>query len=252
MSRNISETTVTKQSYFSDTVYLLTPSFDAIKPYVRLFNVVKSEHTRDSNIARSNSFQKYMLKKYYAFVHLARGCIMNNKLLRDCKIIPLRYTNEYNGVNQPFWFPIEHTRFDKAKHTEKEICDNFWKCFGGFGIKLVHLGMSFEQIRNNINRIIENEVSYNVKVRVTTGDVVLSCKNMLGKMRPGWYGRSNWEDISTKQFVGSVNRSVYNRPKLSDEQYKNHVLKRFSRKIVETTRYQTKPSRSSNNNYNKR
>jgi len=252
MSGRVAEPTITKISYFSNTVYLLTPSLKAIGPYVRLFNTVKSEHTKDSKINRNGSFKKYMLGKYYAFVHLARQCIRNREMLRECNIIPLRSKDEYGNCNQPFWFPIFHTRFDNAKHTEREICDNFWKCFGGFGVKLVHLGMSFDDLRNNINRIIEAEMTHAFKVRVTTGDVVLSCRHILGRKRPGYYGRSNWLEIN-REHVGTVNKSVYNRARISDEDYKKHVLRRFSRPIVEYTRYPTKPPRKDskkNSNHN--
>ena len=244
MSR-VFEPSVTKVSHFSNVVYALTPSFQAIGPYVRLFDRVKYEYTTDSKIAQNGSFKKYMLGKHYAFVHMARECVNNRTLLRDCKIIPLRSADEYGGHGQPFWFKIEHTRFDKAKNTEKEICDNFWKSFGGFGVKLVHLGMTFDDIRNNINRIIQNEMTHAVKVRVTTADVVLSCRGMLGVKRSGWYGRKNWEDIVGKVYNRSNNNSVYSRPKVTDEQFKKYVLKKYKRRVVETVWYETKPTKSS-------
>jgi len=236
------EPAVTRVSVFSNVVYPKTSSFEAIGPYTRLFERVKLEYTNDSKIAKAGAFQKYMLGKYYNFVHMARETIYNNRMLRDCKIIPMRTDNEYMGQTQPFWFKIEHTRFDKAKNTEKEICDNFWKSFGGFGIKLVSLGMSFEDIRNNINRIIQNETHFAVKVRVTTADVILSCQDILGVRRSGWYGRKNWEYVLGKTFKRTKNTSFYSRPKLTDEEYKKFVHKKFKKKVVETVWYETKPN----------
>ena len=217
----------------------MSTCYDAIGPFVRLFNLVQSEYTTDSKISEDGAFQKYMLGRYYSFVHMARECVYNKKALRACKIIPLGDNDDYAGNGHPFWFQIEHTRFDGSKNTEKEICDYFWKSFGGLGLKLVSLGMSFDGIRNNINRIVKDEMRHAFKVRVKTDDVILSCKDVLGIKRPGWYGRTNWEKMNSKVYTRSKPSST-SRPKVTKEQYKNFVLKKFSRSIVETNvRYET-------------
>lgn len=189
-----------------------TPAFVAIRPHIKLFNIVKKEYSETSTINQGEMFSTYYLTNRWCYVNMARDCVKSKKMLRDCNIVPPGSPNSCTTY-EPFWFKIVQTRSDGYKLNPEEICDLFWKSFNKTGCSLYILGMTFQQITNNINMLIQEATEHTLPVHVTVGDVVLSCRKINKKKNKGWFGYLCIHDFENGRFKKSnVNIS---RPRLT-------------------------------------
>ena len=212
-------------------VYYPSSCCSAIKPHIRLFNTVKSMYPRDSRINTGHKFAEMCLGRRWDYINMARDCIGDKGLLRKCNIVPMFEHNRCE-TGYPFWFKIQHTRSDNYKHTEEEICRDFWIKFLKTGSSLYVLNMTFEEITININEIIRRETRFLKKTVVSVGDVVIglrdeferrekrSLKNKedcIIKYRPyvskndGWFGRICYTDFKKGYFEKT--NSLISRPR---------------------------------------
>ena len=178
-----------------------TPSFAAIYPHIKLFGIVQKEYDEKSTINMEGSFSTYYLKNRWDYVNMARGCVKSKNLLYNCRIKPLR---EGSVVDEgPFWFKVVQTRPDGNKLTPEDICDAFWKKLNKEGFSLYVLGMTFQYITYTINFCLQEERDA-VPVKVTLGDVVLSCKKINKNKSRSWYGYPCLLALDTGKFKKSV------------------------------------------------
>ncbi len=183
-------------------VYKKTPAFAAIKSHIKLFNIVRSEYDEESTINREGSFSTYYLNNRWDYVNMARECVRNKNILYSCNITPLRKGSAVDGG--PFWFKIEQTRSDGYKLSPEEICDLFWKKINREGFSLYILGMDFHEITTNINSCIQESKEHAVPMKVTLGDVVMSCKKINKDKSRSWYGYPCLLALDTGKFKKSV------------------------------------------------
>ena len=179
-----------------------TPSFVAIRPHIKLFNIVRKEYDEKSTINREGSFSAYYLNNRWDYVNMTRDCVKSKNLLYNCKINPLQKGNVVD--EGPFWFKIVQTRPDGTKLNPEEICDAFWKKLNKEGFSLYILGMTFQYIAYNINFCIQGEKKHAVPVKVTLGDVVLSCRKINKNKGRSWYGYKCLITLDTGNFKKSV------------------------------------------------
>ncbi|CAM9532742.1 unnamed protein product [Pylaiella littoralis] len=229
-----------------------TPSYTAITPHVKLFNIVKGEYTNDSTInSYDGIFWKYYLKNRWSYVNMARDCVKNKKYLRDCNILPPSGPNT-SVTGDPFWFKINHTRDDGYKNTPGEICDSFWKSFRKTGCSLYVMGMTFGEIVYYINDILFTETSYMPLVQITKGDLVLSCRRYFTGKPVGWVGYKCFNDFENGVFKKSsvkisrpskkkvIGESTVNKPDPGTYTIKPLVVKKkefHTKKISVTTNF---------------
>lgn len=178
------------------------PSFVAIRPHVKLFNIVRREYQETSTINQEGSFSRYYLNNRWDYVNMARDCVNNRKLLIDCKITPIRKGSVVD--NGPFWFKIVQTRPDGSKLSPEEICDLFWRKLNKEGFSLYILGMTFQEITENINFCITEDAEHSISAKVTMGDVVLSCKKINKNKNRSWYGYKCLLTLDTGKFKKSI------------------------------------------------
>jgi len=160
----------------------------AIIPHIILFNIVKSEYSRDSKIHKEGSFSIYYLKSRYDYVHMAKDCIKYNKLLRDCNIIPSKKGINSHVRGHPFWFPIQHTKNDGTRMNEEEVSIAFWKDFVHNGVSLNILNMNFKRIAFEINKEIRIECNYGKNIECSDEDIANACKKICNNKNTGWFG----------------------------------------------------------------
>ena len=190
-----------------------SPSFIAISPHIDLFNAVKLEFDDDSTINQGEKFNRYYLDNRWGFINMAQDCIGNSKMLRKCNIRPLR-TIDNGIVGAPLWFRFDHIRQDGHRHTQSEICTNFWKKFRTLGSSLYMMYKTFDEITDIINYIVKTEKKHMNPVVVSKGDVIISCRRIFpsertkdkdgnlvknGK-RDGWYGHLCVEEFLHGEF----------------------------------------------------
>ena len=190
---------------------MYTPSYVAIQPHIKLFNIVKGEYSKDSTINTGETFGKYYLRNRWNYVNMARDCIRSKTALRNCNIIPPKTINTC-VTGEPFWFDIVQTRFDGDKLSSEEICDRFWKSLNGTGCSLYILGMTFNDITNHINECIEMSNEHPVPVNVKIGDVVCSCRKINKKKNQGWFGRKCLGEYNNGSFKKSSRPKVGRNP----------------------------------------
>lgn len=201
-----------------------TPAFVAIRPHIKLFGIVQKEYDDTSTINKEHAFSAYYLNNRWDYVNMARNCVRSKRLLGDCHITPLRN----NGIvdDGPFWFKVVQTRSDGFKLSPEEICDLFWKKLNKEGFSLHVLGMTFQEVTDNINFCIQEDKEHSVPVKVALGDVVLSCKKINKNKNRTWYGYKCLLTLDTGKFKKSVVNIT--RPRISENKKPDNVNKQYS------------------------
>lgn len=201
-----------------------TPAFVAIFPHIRLFRIVQKEYDETSTINKEYAFSAYYLNNRWNYVNMARGCVHNKTLLYDCKIKPRRKDDVVD--DGPFWFKIVQTRSNGFKLNPEEICDLFWKKLNKEGFSLHILGMTFQEVTDNINFCIQKDKEHTVPTKVTLGDVVLSCKKINKNKNRAWYGYKCLITLHTGKFKKSVVNIT--RPRISENKKTGVTDKKYT------------------------